>query len=215
MPVVNPDPLPWLDRLRQAQAIAVIRTSAWQQGLWMAQAVVQAGFSMVEITWNSDRPAHLVNQLRQRYPACCIGVGTILSSSDLQEAIAAGAQFIFTPHTDPALIAQARQRNLPMVPGALTPTEIIQAWRAGSSGVKVFPAQSVGGPQYIHHLQGPLGHIPLIPTGGVTQTTARRYLEAGAIAVGVAGCLFDREILASQNSARLEQHLTQFRASLP
>ena len=115
---------------------------------------------------------------------------------DVLSAIACGAEYIFTPHLDFSLIAAANSSEIPIVPGALTPTEIITAWQSGATAVKVFPIQSVGGTSYLQVLQGPIGHIPLIPTGGVTVANAPDFLAAGAIAVGIAGSLFPQaEIL--------------------
>jgi 2-dehydro-3-deoxyphosphogluconate aldolase/(4S)-4-hydroxy-2-oxoglutarate aldolase len=180
----------WLSLLQQNRAIAVIRSSQIEIARQMAAAVAAGGMRLIEITWNSDRAAELITQLRQELPDCTIGTGTILNLEQLQEAIAAGSQFIFTPHTDLSLIAAALKANIPIVPGALSPTEIVTAWQARASCVKVFPIQSVGGANYIKNLQGPLGNIPLIPTGGVTVENAKEFLQAGAIAVGLAGDLF-------------------------
>jgi 2-dehydro-3-deoxyphosphogluconate aldolase/(4S)-4-hydroxy-2-oxoglutarate aldolase len=187
----------WLSLLQQNRVIAVIRSSQIEIARQMALAVAAGGMRLIEITWNSDRAAELITQLRQELPDCTIGTGTILNLEQLQEAIAAGSQFIFTPHTDLSLIADALKANIPIVPGALSPTEIVTAWQAGASCVKVFPIQSVGGANYIKNLQGPLGNIPLIPTGGVTVENAKEFLQAGAIAVGLAGDLFPSQLVAN------------------
>jgi 2-dehydro-3-deoxyphosphogluconate aldolase / (4S)-4-hydroxy-2-oxoglutarate aldolase len=182
----------WLSLVQQQRAIAVIRVPQSDLGVHLAQAVAAGGLELIEITWNSDRPAQLVEHLRQKLPHCTIGAGTLLTEAQMQEAIAAGAQFLFTPHTCPALIQTAVARQIPIVPGALTPTEIITAWQAGATCVKVFPIQSVGGADYLRSLRAPLGDIPLIPTGGVTVENARTFLDAGAIAVGLSGQLFPK-----------------------
>jgi 2-dehydro-3-deoxyphosphogluconate aldolase / (4S)-4-hydroxy-2-oxoglutarate aldolase len=199
MPVVSqPDPrfaprsvhqAQWLDWLQTHRAIAVIRTADLTQGVAMAERLAQAGLRLIEITWNSDRPADLVQTLQERLPHCRIGVGTILSQTELADAIAAGAEYGFCPHTDPDLIRYANAHHLPITPGALTPNEIVAAWQAGADTVKVFPVQALGGASYIQSLQGPLGQIPLIPTGGVKMADAIAYLQAGAIAVGLAQSL--------------------------
>jgi 2-dehydro-3-deoxyphosphogluconate aldolase/(4S)-4-hydroxy-2-oxoglutarate aldolase len=180
----------WLATLKQERAIAVIRTPTFNQGQQMARAVATGGMRLIEITWNSNRAPELIASLRSELPDCLIGTGTLLNREHLQSAIAAGAQFLFTPHVDFGLIQLALQQGVPIVPGALSPTEIVTAWQAGASSVKVFPVQAVGGASYIHNLQGPLGQIPLIPTGGVTIENARDFLAAGAIAVGLSGNLF-------------------------
>ena len=180
----------WLKGVKELPVIAVIRSSNLQIGRKMAQAVAAGGIKSIEITANSDRPWEMIELLRAELPACSIGTGTVLNLTDLQNAIACGAEYIFTPHVDLSLIQAAIAANIPIVPGALTPTEIITAWQAGATAVKVFPIQAVGGVDYLRVLQGPIGHIPLIPTGGVTVSNAPDFLAAGAIAVGLSGGLF-------------------------
>jgi 2-dehydro-3-deoxyphosphogluconate aldolase / (4S)-4-hydroxy-2-oxoglutarate aldolase len=168
----------------------VIRSSDLHVGKKMAQAVAAGGIKLIEITANSDRPWELIESLRSELPDCSIGTGTVLSLADVRNAIACGAEYLFTPHVDLNLIQAAIAAEIPIVPGALTPTEIITAWQAGATAVKVFPIQAVGGVSYLQVLQGPISQIPLIPTGGVTVTNAPDFLAAGAIAVGLAGSLF-------------------------
>jgi 2-dehydro-3-deoxyphosphogluconate aldolase/(4S)-4-hydroxy-2-oxoglutarate aldolase len=180
----------------------------------MAQAVAVGGLSLIEITWNSDRAPELISQLRSELPNCMIGTGTLLNVEQLQQAIEAGAQFLFTPHVNLTLIAAAVKAGVPIVPGALTPTEIVTAWEAGASGVKVFPIQAVGGASYIKALQGPLGHIPLIPTGGVTRENAQELIKAGAIAVGLAGDLFPNSLVATQDWKAITQRAKTIKEQL-
>jgi 2-dehydro-3-deoxyphosphogluconate aldolase / (4S)-4-hydroxy-2-oxoglutarate aldolase len=195
----------WLSAVRGQRVIAVIRASSLRQGIQMAEAVVKGGMQLIEITWNSDRPAHLIEQLRIQLPHCWIGAGTLLTSVDLQTAIDAGAQFLFTPHINLELMNSAIHQKVPIVPGALTPSEIVTAWQAGATCVKVFPIQAVGGADYIRHLQLPLQQIPLIPTGGVTLDNAPDFLRAGAIAVGLGGQLFPQAAVAAGNWAEITQ----------
>jgi 2-dehydro-3-deoxyphosphogluconate aldolase/(4S)-4-hydroxy-2-oxoglutarate aldolase len=204
----------WLTLLRQHRSIAVIRASQLSLGRQMAQAVAAGGMPLIEITWNTDRAPELISQLRLELPHCTIGTGTLLNLEQLQQAIDAGAQFLFTPHVDPALIAAAVDAAVPIVPGALSPTEIVTAWNAGASCVKVFPIEAVGGASYIKSLQGPLGQIPLIPTGGVTLENAKSFIAAGAIAVGLSGDLFPKALIGAgdweaiaQRAKTLQQQL--------
>jgi 2-dehydro-3-deoxyphosphogluconate aldolase / (4S)-4-hydroxy-2-oxoglutarate aldolase len=189
----------WLKLLQQYRAIAVIRAATFELGYEMAQAVARGGIHLIEITWNSDRPEDLIDILRSDLPQCTIGTGTLLNQGDLHRAIAAGAQFLFTPHTEPTLIQVAAASGIPIIPGALSPTEIVTAWHSGANCVKVFPISAVGGPHYIQSLHGPLGHIPLIPTGGVNLQNAINFLKAGAIAVGLSGDLFPKKLIAAQD----------------
>lgn len=156
----------------------------------MAQAAADGGIRLIEITANSSQPWALIELLRAELPDCSIGTGTVLSLADVRNAIDCGAEYIFTPHLDINLIQSATSAEIPMIPGALTPTEIITAWHSGATAVKVFPIQSVGGASYLQVLQGPISQIPLIPTGGVTVDNAPDFLMAGAVAVGLAGALF-------------------------
>ncbi|MFW6358448.1 MAG: bifunctional 4-hydroxy-2-oxoglutarate aldolase/2-dehydro-3-deoxy-phosphogluconate aldolase [Chroococcales cyanobacterium] len=189
----------WLSQLESYRAIAVIRSSNIATGKFLAKAVAKGGMRLIEITWNSENPSQLISQLRSELPNCTIGTGTILTLEDFNEAITAGAQFCFTPHVNLPLIEAAVNANIPIIPGALTPTEIITAWQAGASCVKVFPAQAVGGAKYIQSLQGPMGSIPLIPTGGVTIENANTFLQAGAIAVGLSGDLFPHSLVVKED----------------
>lgn len=189
----------WLKLVQRSRAIAVIRAPNMEIGRQMAHAVASGGMQLIEITWNSDKAPELIGCLRSELPACTIGTGTLLKMEHLHHAIAAGSQFLFTPHTDPAMIQAAYGSCVPIIPGALTPTEIVTAWQAGASCVKIYPIQAVGGASYIRSLQGPLGDIPLIPTGGVTMQNAQEFLKAGAIAVGLAGDLFPQQLVASSD----------------
>ncbi|WP_310485233.1 bifunctional 4-hydroxy-2-oxoglutarate aldolase/2-dehydro-3-deoxy-phosphogluconate aldolase [Chamaesiphon sp. VAR_48_metabat_403] len=189
----------WLKFVKQKRIIAVIRSPDLDIGRKMAHAVAAGGIKLIEITANSDRPWQLIESLHAELPDCSIGTGTILSLSDMQNAIACGAKYIFTPHVDLSLIQAANSAAIPIVPGALTPTETIAAWQAGATAVKVFPIQAVGGVEYLKVLQGPIGQIPLIPTGGVTETNATDFLNAGAIAVGIAGSLFPQSEIQQED----------------
>jgi 2-dehydro-3-deoxyphosphogluconate aldolase / (4S)-4-hydroxy-2-oxoglutarate aldolase len=186
----------WLEFVRSHQIIAVIRATDWRIGRKMAQAVADGGIRLIEITANSDRPWALIAQLRAELPHCSIGVGTVLSLANVRESIACGAEYIFTPHVDRDIIYASMKAEIPIVPGALTPTEIITAWNLGASAIKVFPIQSVGGVSYLEVLQGPIGHIPFIPTGGININNAHAFLAAGAVAVGLAGGLFPPDEIA-------------------
>jgi 2-dehydro-3-deoxyphosphogluconate aldolase / (4S)-4-hydroxy-2-oxoglutarate aldolase len=180
----------WLKLVKTERIIAVIRSTQLRIGIQMAQAVAAGGIKLIEITANSDRPWELIEMLRTELPDCSIGTGTVLSLADVRNARSCGAAYIFTPYVDLGLIRAATAAEIPIVPGALTPTEIITAWQAGATAVKVFPIQAVGGVNYLHVLQGPIDRIPLIPSGGVTVTDAPDYLAAGAVAVGLSGSLF-------------------------
>jgi 2-dehydro-3-deoxyphosphogluconate aldolase / (4S)-4-hydroxy-2-oxoglutarate aldolase len=196
----------WLQLLRQHKAIAVIRCDDFNLAYNMAQAVAAAGMNLIEITWNSDRPAQLIAQLREELPHCTIGTGTILDLNQLAAAVDAGAQFAFSPGFDVRLLETCLSRyQIPFIPGIFTPSEAINAWQQGAEVVKVFPIKSLGGAEYIKCLQGPLGHIPFIPTGGVTVDNAVEMIAAGAIAVGISSSLFPTEAIANQQWSEITE----------
>ncbi len=189
----------WIELLKKHRAIAVIRSPQFEQGQQMAHATAQGGIRLIEITWNSDRAPELIAKLCSELPNCIIGAGTLLTIEQLYQALECGAQFVFSPHTNPVMIQAAVAAGVPIIPGALSPTEIVTAWQVGASCVKVFPISAVGGATYLKSLRGPLGEIPLIPTGGVTLSNAQEFIQAGAIAVGLSGDLFPKPFVIEQN----------------
>jgi 2-dehydro-3-deoxyphosphogluconate aldolase/(4S)-4-hydroxy-2-oxoglutarate aldolase len=204
----------WLQSLQAHRAIAVLRTPDLELGRALAQSAIAGGMGIIEITWNSAEPAKLIAQLREIFPHCLIGTGTVLTLVDLENAIACGSQFCFTPHVNAELIKKAIQAEIPIIPGALTPTEIVTAWQLGANAVKVFPVQSLGGAEYIKSLQGPLGHIPLIPTGGVTLENALSFIQSGAIAIGLSGELFPTNLIQSEDWAGVQKRVESLQEKL-
>jgi 2-dehydro-3-deoxyphosphogluconate aldolase/(4S)-4-hydroxy-2-oxoglutarate aldolase len=212
-PIPNPlSPLrqAWLHKLQQERLVAVIRVSEPEFGWQMAKTAAAAGIGLIEITWNSPAAAELISQLAQALPDCWIGSGTILSLAQLEAALAVGVKFLFMPHTDPQIIQVGAERQIPMIPGAFSPSEIVAAWQAGAAAVKVFPIQTLGGTTYLQHLRGPLGHIPLIPTGGIHLDHAQHFLAAGAVAVGLGGNLFPEDLVRARDWATIQTRLENF-----
>ncbi|OIP72623.1 MAG: keto-deoxy-phosphogluconate aldolase [Oscillatoriales cyanobacterium CG2_30_44_21] len=186
---------PWLSLLQQYRVIAVIRADNVGMAREMALATAAGGVKLIEIAWNTDRAESLIPKLQQELPDCKIGTGTILDLEMAERAIACGCSFLFTPHTNLEIIAKGLENNIPVIAGALTPTEIVAAWQAGASAVKVFPIKLIGGVSYLQALQPVLLNIPLIPTGGITIQNIDQFLEAGAIAVGISSDLFRSEAI--------------------
>jgi len=185
----------WLNLLQRHRIIAVVRADNVGVAREMALAAAAGGIKLIEIAWNTDRAESLIPKLQQELPDCKIGTGTVLDLDMAERAIACGCKFLFTPHTNPELIAKGIEHNIPVIAGALTPTEIITAWQAGAAAVKVFPIKVIGGVDYLRCLQPVLRDIPLIPTGGITLQNADKFLEAGAIAVGISSDLFSSEAI--------------------
>jgi 2-dehydro-3-deoxyphosphogluconate aldolase/(4S)-4-hydroxy-2-oxoglutarate aldolase len=155
----------------------------------IAEALLEGGVRAFEITLGSPDALAGIAAIASRYgDELLVGAGTVLDIPSATRALDAGARFLVMPHTDCSLVSWAAERGVPAFPGAFTPTEILQGWRAGACAVKLFPA-SVAGPAFIREFRGPFPEIPLVPTGGVSAETAPAYLEAGAVAVGLGSWL--------------------------
>lgn len=159
-----------------------------------------AGLQAIEVTMNTAGAEEMVRDCRPEVPAGkFLGMGTIRNLGEAERAVAAGAMFLVTPNLDVRVIEFGRAMHIPVIAGALTPTEVFAAWTAGAAMVKVFPCGAMGGPRYISDLRGPFEMIPLVPVGGVNQDNAAAYLAAGARAVGVGVSLFGREAYQRKN----------------
>ncbi len=157
----------------------------------VAEALAAGGVGAFEITLNEPLAIALraIEAVAAAAPAgLAIGAGTVLTIEAAKAALDAGATFLVMPHSDPELVAWATSRGVPTFPGAMTPTEILAAWRAGASAVKLFPASAVG-PNLVREMRGPFPEISLVPTGGVTADTAGSFIAAGALAVGLGSWL--------------------------
>ena len=193
-------------RIEDVGVVPVVRAPSATLALRAAEAVLAGGVSVFEITMTvPDAPA-VIRALVARFGArAVVGAGTVLDGPTAEACIDAGAAFIVSPGLDLGTIAAAHGRGVPMMPGALTPTEVIAAWRAGADLVKIFPAAAVGGPSYLRALRGPLPQVKLMPTGGVNATTAGEYIAAGAAALGVGSELVDLVALAAGQDALLTE----------
>jgi 2-dehydro-3-deoxyphosphogluconate aldolase/(4S)-4-hydroxy-2-oxoglutarate aldolase len=202
----------FLDRLQKAGVVAVIRASSADAAVEISRALVRGGVTGIEITFSTPGAAEAIERARQELPAALVGAGTVLNAKDLASACDAGAAFLVSPHLDDSLLALARERGVPFLPGALTPTEVVRAWNAGAACVKLFPGSAVG-PGYVKALRGPLPHIPLMPTGGVDEKNLGEWLAAGVIAVGMGGALATGSLEAIEGAARrISQALATARA---
>lgn len=165
----------------------------------VVEAYQSAGLSTLEITMNSERAIDTIRGLRERWGGKMnIGAGTVLSQKDLEAALDAGAQFIVTPVVNKAVIKACAEKGVPVFPGAMTPTEIYQAWMWGATAVKVFPARTLG-PGYIKDVLEPLNKLKLLPTGGVSPENFLDFMKAGAHGVGMATALFPKEIIERED----------------
>ena len=178
--------------IRTSKVIAIGRNVPAQRVPQVSQALVAGGVHVIELTLNEPEAAALESIAALARIAddlgVLVGAGTVLSIVAAQRAVEAGARFIVSPHTDLELVGWSAERGVPAFPGALSPTEILAAWTAGASAVKLFPAASVG-TGYIKQLAGPFPSIPLVPTGGVSAETAGDWITAGGVAVGMGNWL--------------------------
>jgi 2-dehydro-3-deoxyphosphogluconate aldolase/(4S)-4-hydroxy-2-oxoglutarate aldolase len=181
--------------LPRAKLIGIVRSATPVDLVEACRSLFAGGVKCLEVTLNSPGALHAIERVRADLPAgCVIGAGTVLDVDGATHALAAGAQFLVTPIVDAPTIALARTRGTPIVPGAYTPTEILTAWRAGATMVKLFPATNLG-PGFVRELLAPLPEVRLCPTGGVTLENVAGWFESGACAVGVGSSLTPRAAL--------------------
>lgn len=170
-----------------------------------------AGLQAIEITMNTENAAGIVSGYRSAVPNDkMLGMGTIRTVDEAKKAVEAGAMFLVTPNLDTAVIEYANRERIPIVAGALTPTEVYTAWSAGADMVKVFPCRALGGPKYISDLLGPFDHIPLAAVGGVNINNLHEYFSAGAAAVGAGASLFGGKALREKDLAGLNRNVEKF-----
>jgi 2-dehydro-3-deoxyphosphogluconate aldolase / (4S)-4-hydroxy-2-oxoglutarate aldolase len=178
------------EEIRASRVIAIGRRLERASVLPVAEALVAGGVRAFEVTLDSPDAIGAIEALTQQHSdgSLLVGAGTVLDVGSATAAVEAGARFLVSPHTDLELVRWAVGRKIPVFPGALTPSEILAAWRGGASAVKLFPASAVG-PTFVREMQGPLADVPLIPTGGVTAENAAAFIAAGALGVGVGSWL--------------------------
>lgn len=189
-----------------------VRVSSRDLASFAAETVYASGIPIVEITMTTPGALEVINNLANRYADLAVGAGTVLDEETARLCIEAGARFLTSPGFVPEVVALAKSKNVVVLPGALTPTEVIAAWKAGSDFVKIFPAANVGGVQYVRALKVPLPQIPLIATGGVNQLTASDFILAGATAIGVGGELLPKEALHLRQTDRIQELASRFLA---
>lgn len=198
-------------KVREVGLIPIVRTPSSEDAVRAAEGILAAGIGIAEITMTVPDALRVLERVAKDFgDKVLLGAGTVLDGKSCEEAIAAGAEFIVTPSLEFDVIETAKRLNKPCFPGALTPTEVLAAWRAGADMVKIFPCGPAGGPQYIKALKGPFPHIEYVPTGGVTLETTPQYIRAGAAAVAVGGELCDLKALRAGNVAAIVSNAQKF-----
>jgi len=174
-----------------------LRADSVENAIALAEAVAAGGVNVLEVTMTVPGAVEVIARLVRERPEILVGAGTVLDPETAERCIGAGAKFVVSPALNVKTIALCRRVSVAVLPGALTPTEIVTAWEAGADVVKVFPAGAMGGASYLKSLKGPLPQIEMIPTGGVSLANAKEFLEAGAFALGVGSDLVDAKAMAA------------------
>jgi 2-dehydro-3-deoxyphosphogluconate aldolase/(4S)-4-hydroxy-2-oxoglutarate aldolase len=172
-------------RLEDAGLIPVLRARSFAEGHALVEAMILGGVTVIEVTMTVPNALELLRELKRCHSSLLLGSGTVTDAAQVEATIDAGAEFVVSPSLHMDVIAKTKELGKVSIPGALTPTEVITAWRAGADYVKVFPCSAMGGASYLKALRAPFPDLKLIPTGGVTLKTAAEFLEAGAFALGV------------------------------
>lgn len=199
-----------LSRVIESGIVAVIRADSGELLVDVAEALLAGGVEVMEVTFTVPGAARVLEQVANRLgDRILLGAGTVLDTETARTALLAGADFIVSPSTNVEVIRLCRRYDKLVMPGALTPTEVVTAWEAGADIVKIFPSDLTG-PSYLKALHGPLPQVRLMPTGGVNLQTAADFLNAGACALGVGGSLVERQTVADGDMARIESLAKQF-----
>lgn len=191
--------------------VPVVRTSSAESAIRSIEAIHKGGIRAAEITMTVPGAIRALEKVADQFgDSIVLGAGTVLDPETARACMLAGAQFFVTPSLNVATIEIAQRYSRPIMPGALTPTEVVTAWQAGADVIKVFPASAVGGAKYIKALKGPFPQIEMIPTGGVNLETAADFLRAGACAVAVGGELIDGATIAAGKYEVFEERAKQY-----
>lgn len=194
----------------QAPIVGIIRGLSADDVRQIVPLYREAGLTTLEVTMNTPGAAALITDARQRVAeGLNIGAGTVCTEAELDEALAAGAQFIVTPVLNKKLIKRCVKQGVPIFPGAFTPTEIYKAWSLGASMVKVFPTTMLGA-AYIRDIKAPLNQIKLLPTGGITLANLADFRKAGADGYGIGSHLFDKKLITDKDWNGLKNHFQRF-----
>jgi 2-dehydro-3-deoxyphosphogluconate aldolase / (4S)-4-hydroxy-2-oxoglutarate aldolase len=201
-----------LARIFESGIVAVVRADTSEPLVKVAKALAQGGVTAIEVTFTVPGAIDVIRQVsHQLGDSIALGAGTVLDAETARAAILAGAEYIVAPTLNHEVIRLCRRYDKAVMPGALTPTEILAAWESGADIVKVFPAD-VGGPAYLKALRGPLPQIRLMPTGGVDLSTAESFLKAGACCLGVGSALVDPKAVATGDFAQIRDLAARFAA---
>jgi 2-dehydro-3-deoxyphosphogluconate aldolase/(4S)-4-hydroxy-2-oxoglutarate aldolase len=203
-----------LQRIHDTGLIPVVRAESAELAVRAVEAIKAGGVDVLEVTMTVPGAIGVIEQLTTMFGEALIGAGTVLDQETADRCIQAGAQFIVSPALNEDTIAFCRANDVAVFPGALTPTEVVRAWNAGADAVKIFPASAVGGASYLKSLKAPLPQIEMIPTGGVSLTTAADFIAAGAFALGVGADLVDVKAIRAGETEKVTQAARAYLAAV-
>ena len=198
------------ESFKAAPVVGILRGNDIDTINWVTHIYESCGFSTLEITMNTPNFSTIVAGLIRDFPNLNIGAGTVCDKQELQTALDAGAAFIVTPNLDEEVINLCVKDDVPIFPGAYTPSEVYRAWSLGATAVKLFPATQLG-VQFIRDIKGPFPQIKLLPTGGVSKDNIKDFFDAGVVGVGMGSSLFPKEILQSKDLDLLTEHLSDIK----
>ena len=201
-------------RIREIAIVPAVKVSSWDDAHFAAEAVTRGGIPIVEITMTVPDAVELISHLVHIYPKILVGAGTVLNTEIAHRCIDVGAGFLTAPSFNPTVVEFAAKCGIAVMPGALTPTEIVTAWSAGADFVKVYPCEQVGGDKYIKALIASLPPIQLVAAGGVNQQTAANFILSGATAIGVGTELIPTEAIEKRQSERIRELAHRFARSV-
>lgn len=200
---------PGIDWLWKTGIVAIARGIPAETALDVAGALYEGGIRVIEVALNTDGALQVLRRILHTYNEMLwVGAGTVLDVALAEKAVNAGAQFFVTPNLNERVIDYATHHRIPVFSGALTATEVVNAFQAGATIVKIFPSRSVG-PGYIKELRGPLPHIPLMAVGGISAANAAEFIQAGAQTVGVGGNLVDKQVIQQKDFAKIRQNAAE------
>ncbi len=198
-------------RIREVGIVPVVRATSADEALAAVEAIRAGGIPILEITLTVPGALEIIRDLARRIgEEALIGAGTVLDAETAEACVDAGARFVVSPSLDIPTIDACKRRGVPVFPGALTPTEVVTAWKAGASAIKIFPANAVGGATYLKSLKAPLPQVELLPTGGVSLKLVAEFIAAGAFALGVGADLVDLGALRRGEASVITEKARQY-----
>ena len=188
-------------KIEEVGLMPAVRVPSAADAVFAAETIFKGGIPVVEITMTTPAGVDVIAQLIREHPGTIVGAGTVLDVDTARACLGAGAHFLTNTGLDPELVEFAHKNDIPMIPGALTPSEVMMAKKSGAQLIKIFPCSSLGGPSYIRALQRPFPNTKMIAAGGVTQLTAEEYIRAGASVLGIGHELLPYEAVRKRNAA--------------